>query len=139
MPPANAPLETRLAFLHEGLTGVLAATPPDLVGIESVFHGPNTKSLVTLGQARGVLLAAVGAREVPLVELTPAEVKKAVTGRGGATKEQVAHMVGALLGWRPDEAARTHGKVAAQDATDALGVAVASLQRRTQDRMLAGR
>ncbi len=138
-PSPSAPLEVRLAFLHEGLTGVLAGSSPDLVGVESVFHGPNTKSLVTLGQARGALLTAVGCAGAPLVELSPAEVKKAVTGRGSATKDQVAHMIGALLGWRPGEAAEAHGKVAAQDATDALAVAVASLQRSAHERMLAGR
>ena len=128
-PPAKAGLSSRLAHLHAGVTGLLADQPPDLVGMETVFHGPNTRSLVTLGQARGALLAAVGARGLGLIELTPSEVKKAVTGRGGARKEQVAHMVRAMLG---PEALEGLGL----DATDALAVALAAIQRRQHEARL---
>jgi crossover junction endodeoxyribonuclease RuvC len=92
-----------------------------------VFHGVNTRSLVTLGQARGAILAAVGTRQAALTELSPSEIKKAVTGRGGATKEQVAHMVGVLLGPRAREVIAAAG--AGLDATDALAVALACLHR----------
>jgi len=97
--------------------------------MESVFHGPNTRSLVVLGQARGSILAAVGATETRLVELSPAEVKKAVTGRGGATKEQVAHMIGALLGPAVRDMEQALGVRGKLDATDALAVAIATLHR----------
>ncbi len=139
VPGATDPLQTRLAYLHGELTTVLQLRTPQLIGVESVFHGPNTRSLVTLGQARGALLAAIGCLKLPFVELAPSEVKKAVTGRGSATKDQVAHMVGALLGYRATEQAETHGKQGRYDATDALGVAVATLQRHAQNQMLARR
>jgi len=132
------PLRKRLAKLHGDLTTLLELRPPDLVGLESVFHGPNTRSLVTLGQARGALLAALGKFNGPVVDLSPAEVKKAVTGRGSATKDQVAHMMAALLGQRATEQADELGKQGRYDATDALAVAVAALQRRAQEQVLAG-
>lgn len=128
-PPAGAPLSERLAFLHAEVSRILASYEPEAVAIETVFHGPNVRALVTLGQARGAILAAVGARSTPLVEISPAEVKKAVTGRGAASKEQVAHMVGLLLG----AAARARLADAAlpADATDALAVAIAGVHRRS--------
>ena len=130
-PPTQAGAAERLAFLHAGLTEVLALHRPQLVGVESVFHGPNTRSLVTLGQARGALMAAVGATGAELLDLSPAEVKKAVTGRGAAQKEQVSHMVGVLLGLSALGAAAGEGRAARLDATDALAVAVAALHRHT--------
>jgi crossover junction endodeoxyribonuclease RuvC len=134
---AGGPLHERLAQLHGDLTALLARNSPDLVGLESVFHGPNTRSLVTLGQARGALLAALGVFHGPVIDLSPAEVKKAVTGRGSATKDQVAHMMGALLGHVASQKAEELGKQGRYDATDALAVAVAALQRRSQEQALA--
>lgn len=120
-------LATRLAGLHASARACVTELTPDVVAVEAVFHGVNTKSLVVLGQARGALLAALGVGTAPFVELSPSEVKKAVTGRGGATKEQVAHMVGALLG--PASVAMLEGLPA--DASDALAIAIAGLHRHT--------
>ena len=125
----DAALERRLAVLQAGLVALLDEHRPDCVGMEAVFHGPNTRSLVTLGQARGALLASVGARELPLVELSPSEVKKGITGNGAATKEQVEHMVGVLLG---PELRGLAGARRQLDATDALAVAVAAVHRRNR-------
>jgi crossover junction endodeoxyribonuclease RuvC len=130
-PPEKAPLQHRLAQLHSELQALLKTFQPDVVGLESVFHGPNIRSLVTLGQARGALMAAIGAVDCRLIELSPAEIKKSVTGKGSATKEQVAHMVGALLGAQATERSQQLGKVAQHDATDAMAVAVAVLHRST--------
>jgi len=126
-PRADWPLERRLAHLHEEVRRLLQSYAPDVVAIESVFHGVNTRSLVTLGQARGAILAALGARTGLLIELSPAEIKKSVTGGGRAGKAQVAHMLGVLFGpeWRARQAQSRHSA----DATDALGVALAGLHR----------
>jgi crossover junction endodeoxyribonuclease RuvC len=131
-PGDGLPLERRLAAIHGAVAELLRSYGPECVGIETVFHGVNTRALVTLGQARGAVLAAVGAEQRQLLEMSPAEIKKAVTGNGQATKEQVAHMVGVLLG--PEVRARitaAREKSAAADATDALAVAIAALHRRT--------
>ena len=136
-PPAGMPLPERLALLHAEVSRIVASYEPEAVAIETVFHGPNVRALVTLGQARGAIVAALGARGLPLLEISPAEVKKAVTGRGAADKSQVAQMVGLLLG----AAARaTLAKAALPaDATDALAVAIAGLHRRTHPLLQASR
>lgn len=122
-PKGNAPLADRLAFLHAGVTRLVDEHAPAAVGMESVFHGPNTRSLVILGQARGAILAALGEAEPVVTDLSPAEVKKALTGRGAATKEQVGHMVRVMLdGTLSAEQASRLGL----DATDALAVAIAT-------------
>ena len=131
-PGDDLPLERRLAAIHAAVADILRSYGPECVAIETVFHGVNTRALVTLGQARGAVLAAAGAEARTLIELSPAEIKKAVTGNGQATKEQVAHMVGVLAG--PEVRARiaeARTKSAAMDATDALAVAIAALHRRT--------
>ncbi len=99
-PPAGLPLAERLLFLREGLGTVVERTHPDVAAVERVFSGANPQSLITLGEARGVLLLALAERRVTATEITPAEVKRAVTGTGAAEKEQVRRMVAALLGRR---------------------------------------
>lgn len=134
MARADAELPERLGQLHDGLSQLVARHEPQLTAVESVFHGPNTRSLVVLGQARGALLAALGRNEGAFAELSPAEVKKAVTGKGGATKDQVAHMVAVMLG--PSLTARLTvlseaglPASARLDATDAAAIAIAAIHR----------
>lgn len=117
----------RLAHIHAELLGILQSYGPQCVAIESVFHGVNIRSLVVLGQARGAALAAAGTCAASLVELSPAEIKRAVTGNGQATKDQVAHMVGMLLG--PLAREQLAVQKPARDATDALAVAIAGSHR----------
>lgn len=135
-PKSDAGLPARLAQIHAEVARILALYAPEAVAIETVFHGPNVRALVVLGQARGAIMAAAGARGVTVLEVTPAEVKKSVTGRGSATKEQVAHMVGVLLG------AQARSQLAEKrlpaDATDALAVAIAATHRRQHPLARAG-
>lgn len=126
-PAADWPMPRRLAHLHAELLAILQSYGAECIAIESVFHGVNTRALVTLGQARGVALAAAGTSAAGVVELSPSEVKKAVTGNGQATKDQVAHMVGVLLG--PGARAQLAAQGALRDATDALAVAIAGSHR----------
>jgi crossover junction endodeoxyribonuclease RuvC len=121
-------LADRLVDIFEGLTVLLADLRPDVVCLESVFHQKNAQSALTLGHARGVALLAARRSAPACVEITPAEVKKAVTGRGRADKEQVQHMIKALLGL--DE-------LPPSDAADALAVAVAGATRARFDDALA--
>lgn len=89
---------------------------PELAAVERVFSGVNAQSLISLGEARGVLLVALAERGVPVFDLTPAEIKRSVTGTGAAEKEQVRRMVGSLL-------QRTGGPLAL-DAADAAAAAL---------------
>ncbi len=116
------PLAERLLAIGNSLREVLAEARPAAVAIEKTFHGRNVQALIAMGEGRGVALYCAGQAGVPIHEYAPTEVKKALTGRGGARKEQVAEMVRALLG-----AARIEGGL---DATDALAVALCHAQRR---------
>ncbi len=124
-PEASAPLVVRLAALHAGLLAVVDREAPELAAVERVFAGVNPQSLITLGEARGALLLALVTRGLPVEEITPAEVKRAVTGTGAAEKEQVRRMVAALLPSRPASPRRL-----ALDAADAAAVALACAFRR---------
>ncbi|KAA0252548.1 crossover junction endodeoxyribonuclease RuvC [Acidobacteria bacterium ACD] len=118
-PPAGAPLSERLRSLHAELTAVIARERPDTAAVERVFSGRNPQSLITLGEARGVLLLALASAGVPTAEITPAEVKRAITGAGAAEKEQVRRMVLALL------PGASSGRRLALDAADAAAIALA--------------
>lgn len=112
-PPAGD-LAGRLLWLSREMGVLLARERPDRAAVERVFSGANPQSLITLGEARGVLLLALVQAGVPTEEITPAEIKKSVAGSGGAEKEQVRRMVASLLGRR-----------LALDAADAAAVALA--------------
>ncbi|MFL6199611.1 MAG: crossover junction endodeoxyribonuclease RuvC [Thermoanaerobaculia bacterium] len=125
--PKALAVPARLAHLSACLGELLDRCRPDLAVLETPFHGMNSRSLIVLAEARGVLLAVLAGRGLEIREYTPAEVKSAVTGNGRADKEQVARMVRLLL------AARGDGW--ASDATDALAVALCCAQRLLLDRL----
>jgi crossover junction endodeoxyribonuclease RuvC len=119
-PPA-ASLPEKLLRIHDGLVALLGRCDPACVVVERLFHARNVQSALTLGQARGVALLAAVAQGRPIVEYTPAEIKRAVVGHGRADKGQIQHMVRVLLGLRtaPSPA----------DAADALAVALCHAHR----------
>lgn len=126
-PDTSRPIALRLHDLSTRLTDLVVEWKPQLVVLESPFHGINSRSLIVLAQARGALLAALGGHTVEVREYSPAEIKSALTGNGRADKNQVARMVMLLLGLQ--------GKRPSADATDALAVAVCGAQRYRLDRL----
>ena len=112
----SAPAERRLADIHARVCAILDEHAPHAVALEDLYFGANARSAFAVGQARGVVMLAAGARGLPCASYTPQQVKSAVCGSGRADKGQVARMVQALLALaeppRPDHAA------------DALAVAV---------------
>lgn len=92
-PTAGQPLERRLLEIFEGVLAVVDRTRPDVLCVEGVFYGRNVRTMLTLGQARGVVLLVAAVRGVRVAEYPPAEVKSAVVGSGKAAKDQVAFMV----------------------------------------------
>lgn len=105
----------RLKTIFDGVSDVVRIYMPDRVAIEQVFMHRNPDSALKLGQARGAAICAVMVQGLELGEYSPAEIKKATVGKGNATKEQVQHMVQALL--------KLPG-VPQADAADALAVAL---------------
>jgi crossover junction endodeoxyribonuclease RuvC len=90
-------LPDRLRVIFEGLTEIIERHQPDVVAVEGVFYAANVRTTVVLGHARGVVLLAAALAELPVMEYSPAMVKKTVVGRGGALKPQVGFMVARLL------------------------------------------
>lgn len=107
---------TRLKVIYESIIDKIDLYHPDEFAIETAFYGKNIQSALKIGQARGVSFLAAMQREIPANEYSPKEVKKAVTGNGAASKEQVSYMVQNILG-----IAKT---VSSFDVTDALAVAI---------------
>lgn len=112
---AASSLADRLAEIHSGIAQALVDYAPDAAVIEQVFVALNPRSAIVLGQARGAALVALSGAGIPIVEISAREVKKAVTGAGGAAKADVQAMVVRLLGLA--EAPPT-------DAADALAIAI---------------
>jgi crossover junction endodeoxyribonuclease RuvC len=120
-PSPRRPLPQRLELIFAGLEQLIAQYRPVAGAIEETFAGNNPRSAIAMGEGRGVALLALARGGVLLRELSPAEIKKAVTGHGAATKELVARMVCARLGLtEPPQPA---------DVTDALAIAIALAQR----------
>lgn len=118
-PPRTSSLAARLASLHTQLGEVMDRHEPSLASIEQVFVSRGVRSALVLGQARGVALAAVGARGLPCAEYAPARIKLAVTGSGRASKAQIQRVVRRMLSLERTPAA---------DAADALAIAITHAQ-----------
>jgi len=113
---ADASFADKLLRIHAQLAVLIGESRPDCVAIESVFYAVNVRSALKLGHARGVAMLAAVEAGLPVVEYTPAEVKRAVVGYGRAEKHQVQHMVKLLL--------RLPAAPSPHDAADALAVAI---------------
>jgi len=112
----SEPLERRLTRIHARVCDLISEHRPDAVAIEEIYFGRNVRTAFAVGQARGVVMLSAGMAGVPCFSYTPQAVKLAVCGSGGAEKEQVKRMVGALLAL-PEPPEPDH-------AADALAVAV---------------
>ena len=107
----------RLGRIFERVTGIIAEYLPDEMAIEAPFFGKNVQSMLKLGRAQGVAIAAAIERDVPIHEYAPMKIKMAITGNGSASKEQVAGMLKRLLRISDEEMPKF------MDATDALAAA----------------
>ena len=90
----------KLKLIFERTIELIDTYKPDELAIEAPFFGKNVQSMLKLGRAQGVAMAAGLAREVPITEYEPKKVKMAITGNGNASKEQVAKMLQQLLNFR---------------------------------------
>ncbi len=106
----------RLKQIFETLTQVIEKYLPDELAIEAPFFGKNVQSMLKLGRAQGVAMAAALQKQIPVVEYSPRKVKQSITGNGNSSKEQLAAMIQRLLNLKE--------LPAYFDATDALSVAI---------------
>jgi crossover junction endodeoxyribonuclease RuvC len=92
------PLHLRLLEIASGIREVIADTSPDAAAVELVFaHSRNARSSLLLAHVRGIILLAVAESKIPLLQYSPAQVKRLLTGSGKAPKEQMQHAVQAEL------------------------------------------
>ena len=114
--PAHTSVPSRLKMIYDDLTYVIEKYKPDEMAIEELFYNNNAKTVINVGQARGVLILAGENHNLPVFEYTPLQVKQGVVGYGRAEKHQVMEMVKSLLSLKavpkPD------------DTADALAIAI---------------
>jgi crossover junction endodeoxyribonuclease RuvC len=106
----------RLKKIFERTCGIIDEFKPDELAIEAPFFGKNVQSMLKLGRAQGVAIAAALSKNIPITEYSPKKIKMSITGNGNASKEQVAGMLQQILGLTA-----VHDYM---DATDALGAAL---------------
>lgn len=106
----------KLGYIFERVSQLIDEYNPSEVALESPFFGKNVQSMLKLGRAQGVAMAAALNKKCPVFEYAPREIKQSVTGMGGAAKEQVAAMLKSILGieYNPKHL----------DSTDGLAVAL---------------
>lgn len=110
-------MPARLSQIYSAIMNVIAANRPDVMAVEKVFvHGQHPLTAFLLGEARGMICLAAATSGIPMEEYAATQIKKAVTGRGQASKEQIQRMILNLL--------RLEGPAARLDVTDALAAAV---------------
>ena len=112
---AKLPLTACLKAIHERISELIVAYHPDVLSVESVIYGKNAGTMLVLGEARGAVLTAAAAAEVPVYEYEPRRMKKAICGNGLAEKGQIQRMVKTLLNL---------AELPQNDAADALGLAI---------------
>ena len=108
--------QLKLKNIFERMTYLIGEYKPDFCAIESPFYGKNVQSMLKLGRAQGVCMAAVLTKDIPVVEYSPKKIKLAITGNGNASKQQVAAMLQRLCEFEE--------RPKFLDATDALATAV---------------
>ncbi len=122
----------KLKRIFERILSLIEEFIPDEFAIEAPFYGKNVQSMLKLGRAQGVAMAAALFREIPIAEYAPKKVKMAITGRGGASKEQVNSMLERILNFEFDH------KMASMDASDGIAVALCHYFQRGKDGKPAG-
>ena len=118
-PQADVP--QRLAFVRTGIDHLVKCLRPEVVVVERAFACRNIQSALRIGEGRGVVLASAAGHGARVVEYSPSVAKKALVGRGGADKVQVAAMVAARLGLEEP--------IESLDAADALALAITFLDK----------
>lgn len=112
----------RLQELYDNVKEVIKDVSPDLLAVETIFtHRRQVATAIIMGHTRGVILLAGEQESLPLIELTPAEIKKSVTGNGRASKEQIQHAVTNIL--------RLTEIPEPPDVADALAIAITAAMR----------
>jgi crossover junction endodeoxyribonuclease RuvC len=120
----------RLNIVYEGVAELIATYRPDFMGVETLYFNTNITTGIKVAQARGVILLAGYRQNVPIVPVTPLQVKQQLTGYGRADKRQVIAMVMRLM--------NIHKKINPDDAADALAIGLTAMYRMEHHKLLEG-
>ncbi len=123
--PKQLPDSERLTHLYQDVSELIKTYKPERAGVEKLFFSTNSKTAMTVSQARGVVLLALALHTIPILEFTPLQVKSTICGYGKADKKQVQHMVQVSFNLKsipkPD------------DAADALAIALCTAFKSTKE------
>lgn len=122
--------QTKLKHIFEGTLSLIEQFLPDEMAVEAPFFGKNVQSMLKLGRAQGVIMAAAMYRNIPIVEYSPRKIKQSITGKGSAAKEQVAAMI--------EKTFRLKLDAKYLDATDGLAVALCHHYQTSQVQVAGG-
>lgn len=130
--PKDEIMENRLVMLHHELENIIGRFQPDMISIEMLFFGANTKTAIAVGQARGVILLSAGMHRIPVENYTGLSVKLMVAGSGKADKKMVHEGVRNFLGKDGEKAKELFSPKAGtlrkksfnDDASDAVAIAI---------------
>ncbi len=131
--PKEMLMEKRLVMLHHEMESIVEKFKPDAIVIEMLFFGTNTRTAISVGQARGVVMLSAGMRAIPIHEYTGPSVKLMITGSGRADKKMVHEGVRNFLGkngkrnkelMNPMAGTSRRPKKFSDDAVDAVGIAI---------------
>ena len=126
--PSSRSVVESLGRIDDVIRSLLERSRPDAIAVEGIFYCKNVRTAVSLGEARGVVMAAGAHAGVPVFEYAPRRVKQAVVGNGAASKEQVRRMVMSILALTDEPQ---------EDAGDALAIAICHLHNHTTHAALA--
>ena len=121
----------KLKAIFEGTLDLIDQHHPDELAIEAPFFGKNIQSMLKLGRAQGVAIAAAVYRDLPMVEYSPRKIKQSITGRGASSKEQVAAMLESIL--------KIKNMPKQLDASDGLAAAVCHYFQTSKTSGIAGK
>ena len=114
--PSKINLDERLSMIYDFITNLIKKFNPEVLAIEQLYFAANSKTALTVGQARGVILLAASKSDLATASCTPLQVKQALAGFGHGSTNQIQSMVGSIL--------HLSRKVAQDDAADALAIAI---------------
>ena len=114
----------KLRMIFECVLQLIETYQPDEMAAEAPFFGKNVQSMLKLGRAQGVAMAAALYRDIPIFEYSPRKIKQSITGKGAASKEQVAAMIQRILNMSDEEMPKY------LDATDGLAAAICHYYQR---------
>ena len=119
------PSDDKLLYLADELKKIIDEYKPDYAAVENIFYSKNIQTAFTLGHFRGVIIYCLKSSGIPVFSFSPKEIKQSVTGRGDATKEQVAFTIQSLLKLK---------NPAKEDAADGLACAMCLFNKKKYER-----